>query len=265
MPYDLTESRFDFSDLEYSATLRELDVATGDVDDWQDIELLEQLNLYPRVIGKITAALEQVENEVVAREILTPNVPPTLDERTDDWLAERRNEIRGELSDNARKEETLKAERDEIDQEFVRRFRERQTSGTRAGRFTISMKMDDNYPEVTDRTSFEQYVLESGKLHLLQKRLSLSSVKEELAAFEQERKASLKKLNEEGFTREVCFTALSEIQEDHYPDDIINNKLDIWTATGRLEEGIVAEINEHYTIPGVNVVSKLTINQVKRN
>jgi hypothetical protein len=239
------------------------------LDEIDDEELLEFYNLLPRELGATLSALEKVDAEVEARELFDPVVLLGPEEQTDDWLAERRNEIRLEISELARKEEALKAERDEIDQIFIERFRERQTSGTRAGRFTVSMRMDDNYPEVTDRTVFEEYVLKSGKLHLLQKRLSLSSVKEELAAFVQEHAAAVKALEEANFSKEACAKVLQDIQDESWTEEqresLAENKLNVLLTTGRLKEAVLSELDEYYKIPGVNVVSKLTINQVRRN
>lgn len=263
MAYDFTDSRFDGSETEVLVDFK------PPLDELDDDELLEFYNSLPRELGATLSALEKVDAEVEARELFTPVVLLGPEEQTDDWLAERRNEIKIEISELARKEEALKAERDEIDQIFVERFRERQTSGTRAGRFTISMRSDDNYPEVTDRTVFEEYVLKSGKLHLLQKRLSLSSVKEELAAFSQEHLAAVKYLEEANFSKEACIKVLMELQDEDLTEDqrkdLIGNKLEIWLLANRLKEAVLAELSEYYTIPGVNVVSKLTINQVRRN
>jgi hypothetical protein len=101
---------------------------------------------------------------------------------TDEELANRRNEIKLELAELARAEETLRAERDNIDAEFRNRFNARGSTATKTANWTTFLKVDDAYPELYDRQEFEEYILKTKDLHLLQSRISISAVQEELAA-----------------------------------------------------------------------------------
>lgn len=105
----------------------------------------------------------------------------TLQEMTDDELAERRYQLGQQISDLKRQDEVVRSERDAIEQEFFRRFEQRGSTATKTSNFTVSARIDDKYPEIVDRELFEQYVLSEGALFLLQSRLSMSAVQEEVA------------------------------------------------------------------------------------
>jgi hypothetical protein len=107
---------------------------------------------------------------------------PNLVEMTDEDLAQRRYDIGKEISELKRQDEALRAARDAVEQEFYRRFEERGSTATKTTTFTVSARVDDKYPDLVDREAFEAYVLSSGNLFLLQSRLSMSAVQEELAA-----------------------------------------------------------------------------------
>jgi hypothetical protein len=87
-----------------------------------------------------------------------------------------------EIAEFARQEEALRAEKDTIDNEFRRRFEERGATATKTEKWTTFLKIDDAYPELYDRQAFEEYVIRTRDLHLLQTRISVSAVQEELAA-----------------------------------------------------------------------------------
>lgn len=105
-----------------------------------------------------------------------------LTQQTDDWLADERYRLGRIISQLARKDEIVRACRDSINQEFQRRFDERGSTATKTNDFTISARIDDKYPEIEDRNAFESYILSTGAIYLLQSRLSMSAVQEEIAA-----------------------------------------------------------------------------------
>jgi hypothetical protein len=106
----------------------------------------------------------------------------TLSTMTDDELADRRDELRTKLSELARAEDEIRAEKDSIDQEFISRFTSRGSTATKTSLFTISARENDRYPELVDRNAFEAYVLANKALYLLQSRLSMKEIQDELAA-----------------------------------------------------------------------------------
>ena len=175
-----------------------------------------------------------------------------LEDQTDDWLAERRDEIKVELAKIKVQEDNFRVEREEIDEEFKRRFKERGASSTKTSKFTTSIKTDFHYPKLVSQTDFEEYVLDTKKLHLLQKRISPAAVKEELSILAQEKAALLQQLEEENwsedFCRELCFMEFDINYPKGLPgiQDLVKNK-----------------IEEHYSIPGVEIVEKEVINQVR--
>ena len=99
---------------------------------------------------------------------------------TDDELAETRAALREDISALRRRDELLKARKADIDSEIERRLRERGTTSTGTSRYTLSLVEDVAYPQVTDRTAFENYVLKKKSLHLLQFRLSQKALQEEM-------------------------------------------------------------------------------------
>jgi hypothetical protein len=106
----------------------------------------------------------------------------TLQECTDDELAELRYTIGQDLSALKRQDEQLRAEREAVEAEFERRFTERGSTATKTSKYTVSLRVDDKYPELYDQEAFESYLMQTGRLYLLQKRLSMAAVQEELAA-----------------------------------------------------------------------------------
>lgn len=250
------DDRFDYSD-----DLELVEIAEDEkqrASGAEDLDVLAAVNYLPRDIAYNFYLLGIFEQEAKKRELIQPTPEILITERTDDWLAERRSQIRAEISALTRKEEELKAEREFIDQEFTRRFAERGTSGTRTSNYTVSMKEDDLYPEIDDRTAFEEYVLETKRLHLLQKRLSMSAIKEELAAMAQERAAYIKELEAADYSPAVCKRILQE------QGDYSDYKFELIQRSGGLKQEVLRQLEERFTIPGINIVTKNTINQVKR-
>jgi hypothetical protein len=244
------DSRFDFSDYD-----QKLEKVTFDTTE----DLLAALNFLPRQIGFLISQLEAVE--VAAADFLHPNTVD-IKERTDNWLAERRNELKVELSDLKKQDDDLRAQRDEIDQEFMCRFETRGTRGTRTARFTISLKEDASYPEIVDRTEFEDYVLSTKKLHLLQKRLSLSAIQEELSVLHEqyeEYKSRLdNSINKETTAEDIYFELFGS--ED---SELLKNKISILRATSSLISTLEQDLKGHFSVPGVDIRTKQTINAVK--
>lgn len=108
--------------------------------------------------------------------------PVSLKDLTDDELAESRYLIGQELSALKRQDEMLRSERETIEKEFERRFTERGSTATKTSKYTVSLRVDDKYPDLYDQEAFEAYLLSTQRLYLLQKRLSMAAVQEELAA-----------------------------------------------------------------------------------
>lgn len=222
-----------------------------------DDALLEDLNQLPRQIGVLFHLYDKVKHEIGLRELLiTKDVP--IEERNDDWLAEQRNKIKLELAELKKQDDELREFRDQIDQEFMRRFEERGTSGTRTSKFTISVREDDSYPEIQDRTEFEDYILRTKNIHLLQKRLSLSAIQEELAA-KKEEYASYKEQLDNAIDKEgMAETIYKELFQ--CPD----NKLEVLKMTKQIVPTLEQELKDFFSIPGIGIVTKKTINAVKR-
>jgi len=244
----------------------------SDINDshYSDEELLEAREMLLRGAESDAICLELVEAEIEKREMLEPTPTIELSERDDDWLAERRYDIKSELVVANSKVEELKNEREDIDEELKRRFSERKTSGTRTNRFTLSMGEDDNYPIVIDRNEFEDYILKTGNIHLLQKRLSLTATREELDALNAEKQGILDKLEEAKWSDDICVDVMLALSKEDAStvDEIVeihNRKILVLRATGKLQEATKNALDEHYTIPGVGIEPKLTISQVKRN
>lgn len=238
---------------------------------FSDNDLLDELNSLPVHIGWFAEKLVAVEAEIEARGLLEPAPAIELDERTDDWLAERRAEIRKEIATLSKQQKEKSEQRDEIEQEFFRRFSERGTSGTRTSKYTMSARQDDHYPEVQDRTEFEAYLLRTGKIHLLQKRLALTAIREELDAMKQEREVYEIGLEEADWHVDACRYVLTALAEEAAAETgtavnetLIENKLKILERTKTLKSGVTDALDQHYDIPGVGITTKLTLNQVKR-
>lgn len=228
-----------------------------------DEELLADLNLLPRIIEFLTKRLHETQN-IVYNEILVKTPECALTERSDDWLASQRNEIRIKLSELSRQDEALRAQREEIDQEFMRRFDERGTSGTRTSNYVITMREDASYPEITDRSEFEDYILQTHKIHLLQKRLSLSAIQEELAPLEEEHETYLNRLNNALDPNETAKEIYFELfgSEDN---ELLQNKIAILEELGQLVEALQIDLKEYFSIPGISLRTKRVINALKRS
>jgi hypothetical protein len=181
-------------------------------------------------------------------------------------LAQRRYDIKGEISNLKREDELLKAERDSIDQEFERRLKSRGSTATKAGGFTITLKEDDKYPMIGDHTVFETYVLDTKKLHLLQKRLSMTSIQEELAAMRAEQTALRTQLVE-AQTKEDINSIFAKVKEFISHNAITNISLrnpNSFSRTEDLKVYLDELLDTVYQIPGISLVTHITLNQTKR-
>lgn len=221
--------------------------------------ILSLLNNIPKQISFYQDKLRLL-TDFIYEHLLVPT-EIKLEERTDSWLADRRDEIAKEVSALKRQDEALKSERDDIDQELRRRFDERGTTGTQTSRFTLILREDDNYPEVYDRTEFEDYVLRTKKIHLLQKRLSMSSVQEELMALRDECQALKDELNASQNKEE---TAAALYEQLHKEDEHVSTKIDVLRKSGMLVAALEEELESYFSIPGVQIVTKYSINSKKR-
>lgn len=189
-----------------------------------------------------------------------------LSERPDDWLAERRAQLKVEASKVKEQDEKIKEEREAIDEEFMRRFTERGSSSTRAGGYTISLREDFNYPQVEDQTELEEFVLRTKKLHLLQKRISSNAIKEELAIREQEKQGFLKYLEENNWDEKSCSRVYWDLrtEEEKDQDTASVNRHVILLRLGKLQDTVKEELENYANLPGIKVVTKQSINAVKR-
>lgn len=257
-------SDFDYSDdemwvsdvINYKNSIRRsLDAGTT-----SEEELLADFNEFPRRIGYLTDLLSEMKKFIYEELLVPSNI--SLQDRTDSWIADRRDAIGKEISKLKRQDEELKAERDDLDQELRRRFDERGTTGTQTKNFTISLKEDDNYPETYDRTSFEEYVLSTGKIHLLQKRLSMASVQEELMALREEHETLLKELEVSGESDE---TAVAIYKKVFGESELLTAKINVLKLTGTLVPTLKQELADYFSIPGVHIVTKYSITSKKRS
>lgn len=187
-----------------------------------------------------------------------------LSNQTDDWLAERRAQLKVEIALLKEKDDALKAERDEIDEEFTRRFSERGSTSTRTSHYTISLREDFNYPKVEDLTDFEDYVLRTKKLHLFQKRISSNAVKEELAIRQQEYNAFKKILDENQWNDDICKRVYIDLHQEDEELDFVLNRVCVLQTVGQLKSTVEEELKAHLELPGIGVITKQTINAVKR-
>jgi hypothetical protein len=221
-----------------------------------------------------------------------PTSENKLKDQTDDQLAERRAELRTETSLLKRKGEQIAAERDDIDAEFKRRFQERNITGTRCQLYTISLRKVDNYPQIVDRNMLEEFILASGKLYLLQNRVAQKHIQEELAVMKDEVEAFKQRLDEiktESLRLEleeksdeekaqnnenleiVALDILSWIDDLGCPTDIniLKSRLDrlkiMYKPTSVLINVLSEMLDASLTIPGIQMVTKETINQIKRS
>lgn len=198
-----------------------------------------------------------------------------LTEVSDDWLAERRDILRKRKSRVRRIDEAVAADMDAVEQEFYRRFAERNSKGTRTNKFMMSLVIDDHYPEITDKTEFDNYVLSTKKLHLMQKRLSMTAMREELDLLLEEKKDWLERLEEGGWSKDLCTKCLEHItyrqidetcdtpEEEATLEDQLASKLAVLEAVGNWKDATKLALEDYYRIPGVNLVQKMKLSQKK--
>lgn len=198
----------------------------------------------------------------------------SLKKRTDDWLADRRKEIENDISKLKRQEEAFKADKEEIETELMRRFDERGSEGTTTERYTISLKLDDKYPEVMDRDAFEDFVLQNEKLYLLQKRIALRSIREELNLLDQDKQDFLDELEDSNWSESACIKVLNELDQQTIAEadeankeavkTALQNRTKIFRMQGKLKEATKEALQDRFSIPGIRIVTKKTITQQKR-
>jgi hypothetical protein len=198
-----------------------------------------------------------------------------LTETSDDWLAERRDMLRKRKSRVRRIDEAIAADLDAVDQEFYRRFSERNSKGTRTNKFMMSLVIDDHYPEITDKTEFDNYLLKTKKLHLMQKRLSMTSVREEQDLLRKDKQDWLERLEEDGWSKELCTKCLEHItycqidetcdteEEAAVLEEQLASKLAVLEAIGNWRDATKLALEDYYRIPGVNLVQKMKLSQKK--
>lgn len=224
------------------------------VEQLDDEDLAEDLEAVPQIVAIANEHLFKVRTEVLKR-----NMNP-LEGQSDDTLADRRKAIADEIAVLQRQEEALKAERDSIDQEFKDRFNERGTEGTKTSRFTLSLITDDAYPMIEDRTAFEDYILKTGDLHLLQKRPAINALKEELSIKQVERANYEQRLDDANWDSSVCEEVLRELSDG----DIENRLTVLRLIDGGLKTATQSALEEKFSVPGIAFKKNVTLRQVKR-
>jgi len=200
----------------------------------------------------------------------------SLENLTDDDLAERRAELKKVvLPDLNKAKQEATAELDDINQEFFRRFAERNSSGTKAAGYSISMILDDKYPELVDRESFFDYLIKTGKTHLMQKRLSLNAIREETDLLEEEKERWLERLEESGWDAAVCKECLEHITERQVSEmansqeevDRLRNeaaqRITVLETVGSWEDSTKMALEDFYQIPGVILRDEMRLSQKK--
>jgi hypothetical protein len=197
-----------------------------------------------------------------------------LENLTDDDLAERRAELKKVvLPDLNKKKQEATAALDDINQEFFRRFSERNSNGTRAAGYVISMTLDDKYPELVDRESFFDYLIKTAKTHLMQKRLSIGAIREELDLLTDEKERWLEKLEETEWSADVCKECLEHIAERQISEmtssqeeaDKIRRetaqKLAVLETVGTWKDSTKMALDDFYQIPGVILRDEMKLSQ----
>jgi hypothetical protein len=202
--------------------------------------------------------------------------PVFLAEQTDDWLADRRKELQADASRLKREGEAIKAEIDEIELEFNRRFAERNSTGTQTNRWTLSQQIDDHYAVIENREDYDRYRLASQKLYLSESRLARKSIREELDLLETEKQHWLEELEENGWDVETCTKCLEHItnrkMDEHAltPEEAAvmqqehEHRLNVLRAVGNWRDATTNALNDFYRIPGVVMREKITLSQRKR-
>lgn len=198
-----------------------------------------------------------------------------LKEQTDDWLADRRKELQSNISQLRRETEALNADLDEVEIEFNRRFAERNSTGTQTDKWILTQRVDDHYPEMQDRDEFYSYLLATRKTHLMQKRLSVTAIREELDLLLQEKQRWLEELEENNWNAETCTQCLEHItarrideQATHEEIPVLESehkhRLDVLRAVGNWKDTTTNVLNDFYRIPGVVLREKITLSQRRR-
>lgn len=199
-----------------------------------------------------------------------------LGEQTDDWLADRRKELQANISQLKRETEALSAEVDEIEMEFNRRFAERNSTGTQTDKWFIMQRIDDHYPEMQDRDEFDAYMIATRKTYLMQKRLAVTAIREELDLLLQEKQHWLDELEENKWDPKTCTRCLEHIVERKINEQAItdneidvlqqqhDHRLSVLRAVGNWKAVTTNVLNDFYRIPGVVLREKITLSQRKR-
>lgn len=98
-------------------------------------------------------------------------------------LQSRRNIIKNTyLPEVNQKVAKYKAELQEVDEALLKRMRAEGLKSFTGEDFQTTIAIRNNYPEIEDRTAFEEYVLEKRMLYLLQSRVLMSAIQEEFEA-----------------------------------------------------------------------------------
>lgn len=271
MIIDTEHLTYSFADISQPEVLT-LESHAVDFDDEEDV--LYAINYLPRVIGAYVSLLEA--SEEAALRFLEPIPEITLEERTDDWLADKRKDIEKEISTLKRQGEELTAQKKDIEDEFFRRFTERNSQGTTTSDWSLTVKVDDAYPTISERNEFEEYMLKTGKIHLLQKRLSIKAIREELDLMTSEKATWIEELDENDWDDQSCIRALTWMSEDELytlgaseeerkdAEAQLATKLAVLQTTNQLKQATEAALEQHYKVPGIDLEQKLTLYQRKR-
>jgi hypothetical protein len=199
-----------------------------------------------------------------------------LQEVTDDWLADRRKRLHHIVSVLNKKAKTVGAEIDDLELEFNRRFAERNSTGTQTDKWFITQQIDDHYPEMQDRDEFYSYMIATRKTHLMQKRLSVTAIREELDLLIQEKQHWLDELEENNWDAKTCTRCLTHIlerridEQAHTNDEVSilqqehDHRLSVLRAVGNWKTVTTNVLNDFYRIPGVVLREKITLSQRKR-
>jgi hypothetical protein len=199
-----------------------------------------------------------------------------LQDRTDDWLADRRKELLTSISRLNKEAKELAAEVDLIEIEFNQRFTDRNSTGTQTDKWSITQVVDDYYPEIQDRDDFDAYLIATRKLHLMQKRLSVTSIREELDLLLQEKQHWLEELNYNNWNEETCTKCLEHILDRRINEQVTTDeeltllqkehehRLTVLRAIGTWEAVTMNILDDFYRIPGVTIREKTKISQRKR-
>lgn len=109
---------------------------------------------------------------------------PELKDLTDEELAQKRNCNKEDLAAANREVTELKAIKDEIDTEWLRRFDARGATACKTGEFNTYISERDGYVEIDDLELLEAYINEGDRLYLLETRPRAKAIREAMAAGE---------------------------------------------------------------------------------